>query len=142
MDSCCPSPEHPVIQPDDRAKKQRKILYYLYIGQGCICFIKFLLFGPLAGLFQMINMWVIYSAYATLHFCSVLIYLIMCTFDLLFISMDWQRLMKMNNNNSNAFLVFLFAVMAIYYVIAIIYCYKSYQHLKLLFLQQVGIEGY
>ena len=133
MDSCCPSPEFPVIQPDERALKQRKILYYLYLGQGLICFIKFLLFGPLAGLFQLINLWVIYSAYATMHFCSVLIYLIMCTFDLLFITMDWQRLMKMNNNNASPFLIFLFGVMAIYYLIAILYSYRAYQHYKVLF---------
>jgi hypothetical protein len=114
----------------------------MYYGQGFVCFIKFVLFGPLAGLFQLINLWVIYTAFATMHFCSVLIYLIMCTFDLLFITMDWQRLMKLNDNDANPLLVFLFALMGIYYVIAIIYCYKAYSHLKLLFFQQVGFEGY
>lgn len=56
--------------------------------------------------------------------------------------MDWQRLMKLNNNKSSPIFVFLFAVMAIYYVIAIIFSYKAYQHYKVLFLQQVGIDGY
>ena len=66
----------------------------------------------------------------------------MCSFDLLFITMDWQRLMKMNNNTSSPFLVFLFAIMGIYYVIAVFFSYRAYTHYKVLFFQQVGIEGY
>jgi hypothetical protein len=107
-----------------------------------ICLIKFLLFGPLAGLFQLINLWVIYTAFATMHFCSVLIYLIMCSFDLLFVSMDWQRLMKITNNDANPFVIFLFVLMVIYYILAIFYSYRSYNHFKMLFFIQIGSDAY
>lgn len=51
MDQCCPSPDFPVIHPDSRALKLRKILKYLYYGQALICFVKFLLSGGLAAIF-------------------------------------------------------------------------------------------
>lgn len=46
----------------------------------------------MTGLFQMIDLWVIYTAYATMHFCSVLIFFILTCFDLLFLSSDWDRM--------------------------------------------------
>jgi hypothetical protein len=89
MDQCCPSPDYPVIQPDSKATKLRAILHKLYIGQIMVCFAKFLMYGGLAGIFQLINLWVCWTAYATMHFCSSLIYFIMCCFDLMFAFMDW-----------------------------------------------------
>jgi hypothetical protein len=39
---------------------------------------------------------------------------------------------------ANPFYVFLFSMMIIYYVIAIFYCYRIYNHYKKLFIEQIG----
>lgn len=100
-----------------------------------MCFIKFVLYGGLAGIFQLINLWVCYTAFATMHFCSTLIYLIMCTFDLMFSFMDWQRYEKKMEEDKEAsnFVRLLFIMMILYNIVAIFYSYRAYNHFKILF---------
>ncbi|CDW72819.1 UNKNOWN [Stylonychia lemnae] len=116
-----------------------KIVYY---GQAVICFVKFIQYGGLAGIFQLINLWVIYSAFATMHFCSVLIYLIMCIFDLLFAVMDWKKYETKNSEDpdkeSSIVMQFLFIVQIVYFIIAIYFSYRAYSHFKILFFIQLG----
>ena len=50
-----------------------------------------LIFGALSGIFQLINLWIIYSSYATLHFCSCFMYFLICLLEVLFISQEWKR---------------------------------------------------
>jgi hypothetical protein len=138
MEGCCPSPEYPIIQPDERALKFRQVLKCLFYGQIMVAIIKLFLFGTMTGLFQLVNVWVVYTAYATMHFCSVLIYLIMCFFDLLFMSIDWKRLMKMNKNKAGPLLYGLFGVMILYYLFAICVSYRIHAYYKILFQQQLG----
>ena len=66
-----------------------------------VVLMKMMLFGTMQGLFQLINLWVVYTAYATMHFCAVLIYLIMCIFDFLFLLVDWKRLALYYNNGGS-----------------------------------------
>ena len=104
-----------------------------------ICFVKLILYGGLAAIFQLINLWVIYTAFATMHFCSVLIYLIMSSFDLLFAVMDWQRYeAAMKDKESSKMVEFLFIVQIVYFIIAITYSFKAYGHFKQLFFIQIG----
>ena len=99
-----------------------------------ICLNKLLLYGGLAGIFQLINLWVIYTGFATLHFCSILVYFIMCCFDLLFACMDWQRYETvMKGQESSLFVQFLFTSQIIYFIVAIFYSYQAYGHFKTLF---------
>lgn len=143
MDQCCASPDFPVIdiRNDARAQKLRKALHSLYYGQMAIVVIKFLIYGGVAGIFQLVNLWVVWTAYATLHFCSCLIYLIMCSFDMLFTLMDWQRYEDTSaakKQEPSDMIRFLLIVQIVYYVVAIFYTYRAYNHFKLLFLVQVG----
>ena len=142
MESCCPSPDYPVIQPDDKARSLRATLYKLYCGQMGICLIKAMLYGGMAGIFQLIHAWVCYSAYATLHFCSCLVYLILCSFDLMFTFMDWQRyeqaMEKDPKKEAHDMVRFLMLVQIAYLVVAIFYTYRAYNHFKILFFVQVG----
>jgi hypothetical protein len=124
MEQCCPSPDHPIVQPDSKGLRMRKILRYLYFGQMFVCMNKLMLYGGLAAIFQMINLWVIYTAFATLHFCSILVYFIMCCFDLLFACMDWQRYEAvMKGKESSVLVQILFATQIIYFLVAIFYSY-------------------
>lgn len=132
MDNCCPSPEEPIIQPDERAKKLRAFLHLIYYGQMINVGIRFLMLGPWAGIFQLINLWVIYVSYATMHFCSVMIYLILCVFELLYIYVDWQRVMK---DAVNPIFAAFFFYLFFYNVFSIFYCSRAYGHFKNLFMQ-------
>ena len=64
--------------------------------------------------------------------------MIMCSFDLLFLNMDYKKLIALNNNEPNALIIIVIAIMAIYYVIAIIVTYRAYNHYKILFMNQLG----
>ena len=87
----CPSPEHPIVMPDREGLKLRKWLYILYIGEMGVCICRMLIFGAFSGIFQLINVWIIYSSYATLHFCSCFMYSLLCLLEVLFISQEWKR---------------------------------------------------
>lgn len=69
MEFCCPSPEHPVIIPDSASLKHRRNLRYLMYGQAFVCLSKMILYSPISGIFQLITLWIIYMAWATMHFC-------------------------------------------------------------------------
>jgi hypothetical protein len=87
----CPSPDHPVVQPDERGRELRKKLHVLYFGQMIVCLFKLMIFGSFAGIVQLMNLWIIYSAYATLHFCSIFLYLMMCFLEISFVMSDYRR---------------------------------------------------
>jgi len=143
MDSCCPSPETPIINPENNptALRHRQIIKGLMYGEGVVCLIKFLLFGPMAGMFQMVSFWAIYCSYATLHFCFLLMFTIMTGFDLLFATLEWQRLRQMQGGEINWFFGILFWTMVVYFAIAVILSYRSYCIFKKLFIDQFG-DGY
>ena len=86
----CPSTQETAVEPDDRGKNLRKILHFLYYGELLLVGLKFFTIGSWQGIFQLVNLWVIYTSYATLNFCSCLIYSIMCGMQLLFLSADWK----------------------------------------------------
>jgi hypothetical protein len=87
----CPSPEHPIIAPDQKGMVLRKKLHLIYYGQIGVVLARFLIFGGVAGFFQLVNLWIVYTAYATLHFCSCFLFFLMCLLELLFIMADWRR---------------------------------------------------
>lgn len=90
----CPSPEEPSVQPDERGKKLRTLLYYVYLGEIINVGIRFVALGPMAGFFQLIHLWIIYSAYATINFCSCLFVFILKMLQLLYIGMDYKQAEK------------------------------------------------
>jgi hypothetical protein len=97
----CPSPDHPTVVPDEKGQKLRKMLHLLYYGQMGVCFVRFILFGGLAGFFQLIHLWIIYTAYATLNFCTCLMYFMLCLLELMFILVDWRRVTQTSQDRYN-----------------------------------------
>ena len=83
----------------------------------------------------MIDLWIIYSAYATMHFCSVLIFFILTIFDLLFLNLDWNKLKARNDGEYTPIDVFVFVLIIVYNILAIILSYRIYGHYKTLFMQ-------
>lgn len=95
---------------------------------------KFFLVDNMTGIFQMIDLWIIYSAYATMHFCSVLIFFILTIFDLLFLNLDWNKMTEKNDDKATPIDYFVFSLIVIYNVFAIIFSYRIYGHYKTLFM--------
>jgi len=92
MEFCCPSPENTIIQPDNMALRHRRRLRLLMYGQVIVFAAKMVLFGALSAFFQLINVWIIYMAWATMHFCSTLFILIITGIDLLMIMISFGQL--------------------------------------------------
>ena len=68
-----------------------------------------------------------------MHFCSTLIVLILSLFELLFITLDWNRALALNNNQATPFIVVSFVMMGVYYTLSAIYGYRAYAHFKALY---------
>ena len=75
MEFCCPSPNAPVIYPNETNIKHRSRLRYLMFGEISLIIVKSILYGPMQAVFQFINVWIVYVAWATMHFCNTLFYL-------------------------------------------------------------------
>ena len=69
---CLPDPANSVIPEDGDTSQPRKRLEYLMKGQVVYIILKALIFGPIAGLFQLMQLWMIYLAWSTMHFCQTL----------------------------------------------------------------------
>lgn len=83
-----------------------------------------------------------------MHFCSVLIYLIMCCFDVLFMFFEMNRLLNLKDEDKvSPVVIFLLVLMMVYHLVAIFYCYRAQTVFKELFMAQhqdwmnMGQEG-
>jgi len=91
MEYCCPSPEFPVIPPNEENLKHRRKLRFLMYGEVGVIICKYLTYGFMSGLFELINLWMVYTSWATMHFCQVMVYMICCGLNLLFIGVDYSK---------------------------------------------------
>ena len=128
MDYCFPNPAHPVIPATSGNLKHRRYLRYLMYGQFYVAFVKFLIWGPLSGILQLISVWMVYNAWATMHFCSTLMCVIFVGFDLLIVGMDFSRINAMLSYSPTY--QFLFYSMLAYYIIALVVSYRAYRCFK------------
>ena len=72
MDSCCPNPERPAIIPDTESLKHRRLLRYVIYGELYACFAKFVLLSPISGILQLFSVWIAYSSWAQMFYCSLI----------------------------------------------------------------------
>lgn len=158
----CPSTEQTAVEPDERGKKIRTMLHVLYYGEMIVVALRWWALGSLAGVFQLINLWICYTAYATINFCSCFIYFIICFMEFMFIFADFRRAAlrqsapstdgntledpstPANGNvptqvdTATPFLYMAFAYIFLYNVLAMFYSYRAYTHFKWLFQVQHG----
>jgi hypothetical protein len=64
--------------------------------------LRFWALGGFAGFFQLINLWICYTAYATINFCSCFIYFVICMMEFMFIFADYRRALLRFSNDSQA----------------------------------------
>ncbi len=89
---CCPSPQNPVIQPDQKAFAHRKNIRFLIYGQLFTMIGKFILLGPLSGIMQLISVWIVYSSWASMHFCTTMIVIFSASIDLIFFMLSFSQM--------------------------------------------------
>ena len=82
QNACCPNPDYPVIVPSIESYRMRKFLRYVLYGKIGYIIIYSILFGIFSGILQMISLWMIYSAWATMSFCSCIFLMIIFGLDL------------------------------------------------------------
>ena len=73
MEAMCPDPENSQIPVDQETRGPRKWLKNLYHGQYAYIVIKAMVLGPLAFIFQLIFLWILYITYATMNFCQCML---------------------------------------------------------------------
>jgi hypothetical protein len=56
-----------------------------------VVFVRFYSLGAGAALFQLINLWIIYTAYATMNFCTCILYFILCFMEFNYIFVDFRK---------------------------------------------------
>ena len=66
---CCPSPSQCVIPPVGQAGKARNLLKWAVFTELLCCVLRMILFGAMQGLFNLVSVWILYLAFATMHFC-------------------------------------------------------------------------
>lgn len=72
MEFCCPDPEHPVIVPDGDSLKHRRNLRYIFYGQLYVCLTKLLFQSVFAGIFNLFSVWIAYSSWASMFYCTLI----------------------------------------------------------------------
>lgn len=88
---CCPSPSASVIQPIGKARMWRKALLFAIYAEVASCIIRMVLFGTLDGLLNLIGVWILYLAYATMHFCQTMVVIFSGILDIVMLAMSWQK---------------------------------------------------
>ena len=91
---CFPDPANSVIPQDHDTEGPRKKVEYLMKGQVVYILAKAYVFGPIAGLFQLFTLWMIYLSWSTMHFCQCLFiffFFILETFTTLGLAMNSSK---------------------------------------------------
>jgi len=73
MEGCCPSPDTPVITPNDKTMYFRTTLRAIMYGEIGAAIGRAYVFGFMTGALHLVSMWIDYMGYATMHFCQVMI---------------------------------------------------------------------
>ena len=98
-------------------------------GQFLVCLTKMLLFGFLTGILNLFSVWIIYNAWATMHFCNLIFYMVFCGLDLLMQLSDFSRV-SAYLGMQNTFYQLLYYAMIIFLFVAMFVSYKAYKSFK------------
>ena len=69
---CCPTADSPVITPNPKTLRERDVLYALMWGEVGSAICRGFVFGFMTGVLHLVNVWIDYMGYATMHFCTVM----------------------------------------------------------------------
>ena len=67
------------------------LLWILY-GEFINVILKSFLFGIMSGIFNLINAWITYMGYATMHYCQTMIIIFAAVMDMVMAAMSWQQI--------------------------------------------------
>ena len=124
---CLPDPANSVIPEDNDTAPYRQKLEWLMKGQMVYILFKMALFGIIAGVFQLMTLWMIYLAWSTMHFCQTLFIFFFFTLE----AMTTLGFMMQAN-------IWPLWIMAAYNVIGCIWIWQAY---KAFYAKFQGISG-
>lgn len=87
---CCPNPDNSVIVPDQKTSKARERLLYIFYGEFANVILKSALYGLMSGLLNLVNAWITYMGYATMHYCQTMMIIFTAVMDLIQAAMSWH----------------------------------------------------
>ena len=89
------------------------------------------LFGPVAGLFQLFQLWMLYMAWSTMHFCQSL-------FMVFFLALEGATMIGYLVGGAESWLLW---VMSAYNVIGAFWCYTAYKKFFSKYSSMMGGQG-
>lgn len=124
----CPQPEHPMIIPDPDTLRLRRKLRYVFYGMCYLVFAKGYTMSMFSGIFQLFSVWIAYSAWASMFFCTLIFQLIYTAIDLLILWASWSGLQQ--RAGGSFFFQFILWSMVIVLTLAMYYSYRAYSLFK------------
>ena len=123
-------PFETVPPPNEKSQKMVAILKYICIAQVVLAILE-LFTNPFQGLYELFAVFILWQAYSTISYCSLIIYIFFDIMnliqDILFFGNLWQ------NRQSVSGIMFPFIVMVLatlFYLIAIYYAFLAYREFK------------
>lgn len=125
---CCPSPSNSVIVPDPKTSKVRMFLLWILYGEFINVILKSFLFGLMSGIFNLINAWITYMGYATMHYCQTMIIIFAAVMDMVMAAMSWQQIRMYLQADTMKMIIFwyLFAFAVVKFAVAVL-AYSSFR---------------
>ena len=140
----------PVCPPTEKGKEHQKklmIIGFIHLALAiCYCFVL-----PMNGIYEIIDVMILFCALAQMNYCCLIIYLINITINF-FICFNqlglWIQTGSLSEQMSNASLGQTFAIsiiiaLTIFYVVATVFCFYAYREFKgMLVDYQGGVGGF
>jgi hypothetical protein len=97
-------------------------------GEFVNVILKSFVFGLMSGIFNLVNAWITYMGYATMHYCQTLIIIFSALMDMVMAGITWQQIRLYLKADTLKMVVFwyLFAFAVVKFVVAVL-AYSSFK---------------
>ena len=138
----------PVVPPTDKGKEHRNrlmVIGFIHLSLAILyCFIL-----PMQGLYEIIDVMILFCALAQMNYCCLIIYLINITINF-FVSFNqlglWVQTGSVTDTMKNAsfgqsFAIAVIVALTVFYVVATVFCFYAYREFKGMLLDHNGGAG-
>ena len=127
----------PVVPPTDKGKQHRALLMILgFVHMALAIMLCFII--PMQGIYELIDVAILFCALAQMNFCCLIIYIINITINF-FVIFNQLGLAVQNGALTDAMTkahvtqnlaLAVYIMLAIYYIVANIFCFYAYREFK------------
>ena len=146
MQCCDPSP---IVAPSAKAEKYSRVLRIIFYCELVLVILLFTALLMTSALFELINLFLLYLAYKSYNFCTLIIFMFLVMFNLISAFVLLGNLIQnydyigddILSDPYNIYAYTIVGISFIFYLVAIIYAFFAYREFKALLLEQTGGAG-